>query len=279
MVLISVVIPTYNRSTLVERAILSVDKQTYPNIELIIVDDGSTDDTKVRVAELAGQVKVPLRYIYQENRGAASARNTGIRAAGSDTICFLDSDDRFLPDKVSIQAKSLLESGKHISHTREVWYRRGQHLNQKRKHYPPEGLIFQKCLRMCVVGMSTVMIRRELFDRYGWFDEKLPCCEDFDFWLRLSIQESFHLVNVPLTIKDGGREDQLSVTYRMGMDRYRIMSIVNLLESGRLSPEQSVSAVEELGRKCHIYGNGCLKHGKTVEGNYYLKIPDRFVAG
>jgi len=272
----TVIIPTHNRSLFIERAILSVSEQSYPSVELIVVDDGSTDDTRIRVAELAHQVRVPLCYIYQDNQGPASARNTGIRAASSDLICFLDSDDRFLPDKISIQVKALLDSGGLISHTKEIWYRRGNLLKQKKKHQPPEGSIFQNCLRMCVVGMSTVMVRRELFELHGWFDEAFPCCEDYDYWLRVSTNESFHLVNVPLTIKDGGREDQLSVIHRMGMDRYRIKSIVNLLESGCLTTEQYILAVNELVCKCRIYGNGCLKHGKADEGHHYLQIPERY---
>ncbi len=273
---VTVIIPTYNRSGFISGAVKSVITQSYPHIDLIIVDDGSTDDTREKVTGLSRQGSVPVRYIYQDNRGPSAARNTGIRAAQSDYICFLDSDDSFLPDKISLQLKRLTSTGMKISHTREIWYRDGVHLNQKKKHQPPEGAIFRNCLRMCVVGMSTVMVHRELFQQYGLFDESLPCCEDYDFWLRVSTGEQFHLVNTPLTRKDGGRQDQLSVIYRMGMDKFRIRSIANLLDSGSLSEKQSALAVDELKRKCRIYGNGCLKHGRTDEGAYYLQLPDKY---
>lgn len=274
---ISVIIPTYNRSDFLERAILSVANQIFPCSELIIVDDGSSDETGKTVERLARQLSFPLKYFYQENKGAAAARNTGLRNASYRHICFLDSDDRFMPEKLSSQLKAMQQTGYLISHTREIWFRRGKLLNQKKKHRPRGGYIFKKCLQMCVVGMSTVMADRSLFDKYGYFDESLPCCEDYDFWLRVSVREKFLLVPHQLTIKDGGRDDQLSVVYRMGMDRYRVQSIVNLLENVSLDESQYALALTELEKKCAIYGNGCLKHGREEEGEYYLRLPDAYV--
>jgi glycosyltransferase involved in cell wall biosynthesis len=273
---ITVIIPTYNRASFLERAVLSVAEQTIRCAELIIVDDGSGDDTAETVKRLAGRVPFPLKYLYQENRGAAAARNTGIRNAASDYISFLDSDDWFAPEKLSYQLEAMHHSECLISHTREIWFRRGTLLQQKKKHQPEGGYIFNRCLQMCVVGMSTVMVRRSLFDRYGYFDESLPCCEDYDFWLRVSVREKFLLVPRQLTIKDGGRDDQLSVVYRLGMDRYRIRSIVNLLENDTLDESQYALALAELEKKCAIYGNGCLKHGREEEGEYYLHLPAQY---
>ena len=123
--------------------------------------------------------------------------------------------------------------------------------------------------------MSTVMARRELFDRYGLFDESLPCCEDYDLWLRVGCRQSFLLVPEPLTGKDGGRPDQLSTIHRMGMDTFRIRSLCHLLDAGVLNPEQRGSAVAELVRKCTIYGQGCIKHGRSDEGAHYLNLAAR----
>ncbi|MHB8809456.1 MAG: glycosyltransferase family 2 protein, partial [Desulfobulbaceae bacterium] len=249
---ISVIIPTCNRAELLAECVHSVLTQTLPPSEVLIVDDGSTDHTAQVVAQLAREAAVVLNYIQQDNRGAAAARNTGIRAARGDVLCFLDSDDRFVPEKIACQLALLRASPCLISHTRELWFRRGQPLSQKKKHRPPQGDIFRASLAMCVVGMSTVMARRELFARYGLFDETLPCCEDYDFWLRVGSRERFLLVDRPLTVKNGGRPDQLSVRYRMGMDRYRIRSLVNLLETGALAADQAELAIRELERKCSI---------------------------
>lgn len=271
---ITVIIPTYNRSDFLQSAVLSVADQTRQCSELIVVDDGSFDDTAETVKKLTPRLPFPLKYIYQENKGAAAARNTGIRNASSKYICFLDSDDRFAPEKLSFQLQTMQQTQYRISHTREIWFRQGKLLNQKRKHQPPGGYIFNECLYMCVVGMSTVMVDRSLFEKYGYFDESLPCCEDYDFWLRVSVNEEFLLVPEKYTLKEGGRADQLSVIYRLGMDKYRIRSIVNLIENSSLTELQYALALNELKRKCEIYGNGCLKHGREQEGRYYLQLPD-----
>lgn len=274
--MISVIIPTYNRCDMLKGAIRSVLEQRGVDLELLVVDDGSTDDTRKIVEEIGKQSAVPVRYIFQENAGAAAARNTGIRCAVFDVISFLDSDDRFLADKLRIQSAEMDSSRQRISHTREIWFRRGNLLNQKKKHQPPDGDIFAPSLKMCMVGMSTVMIRSSVFDDFGLFDESLPCCEDYDFWLRVAAKEEFLLVDKPLVRKNGGRDDQLSVRYRQGMDKYRIRSLVKLLDSGLLDRSRFKLALEELERKCLIYGNGCLKHGRSDEGRVILQLPQRY---
>ena len=159
-----------------------------------------------------------------------------------------------------------------VSHTQEIWYKDGRLLNQKKKHRKFHGYIFDKCLLLCVVSMSTAMMRRELFDRIGLFDEDMACCEDYDFWLRTSVNHKFLLIDRPLTLKDGGRLDQVSSIYATGIDKFRIQSILKLLRSKELTSEQRELATNELHKKCRIYGNGCLKHGKTEEGNHYLHL-------
>lgn len=274
---ISVIIPTYNRALFIERSIRSVAEQTRACGELIVVDDGSTDDTRLRVAACAAQTDIPVRYIHQDNQGAAAARNTGIKAARGDLLAFLDSDDRFVPEKLARQFEAMRDEPQYlVSHTRETWYRHGRILRQKKKHQPPYGEIFKACLKMCMVGMSTVMVRKELFDRYGMFDESLPCCEDYDFWLRVSAHEKFLLLDRPLTLKDGGRRDQLSAIYRLGMDQYRIRSLVLLLDRTPLAAWQYELAVAELERKCEIYGNGCIKHGRLAAGRACLDLPLKY---
>jgi glycosyltransferase involved in cell wall biosynthesis len=273
---ISGIIPTYNRAMYLERAIGSVLGQHRPCDELIVIDDGSTDATPVLVERLAVGSVVPIRLVRQENRGAAAARNLGIQEARGRLLAFLDSDDWWLPHKLKLQVEAMVAApGFLISHTREMWFRRGQRVNQKKKHDPPHGDIFAASLGMCVVGMSTVIARRELFDRFGGFDETLPCCEDYDLWLRVGCQEPFLLVPEALTAKEGGRPDQLSVVHRMGMDRFRIRALSNLLEHPDLKPKQRRAAVAELAEKCTIYGYGCIKHGRPEEGGRYLELAAR----
>lgn len=266
---VSVIIPTYNRADFLEAAIESVLTQTYPNIDLIVIDDGSTDLTNELVRKYADR----LTYIYQINKGVAAARNRGIAENSNPLIAFLDSDDRFERRKIEIQVAAMQEDPTClVSHTQEKWFRRGQFLNQKKKHRKESGHLFSRCLELCVIGMSTVMVQSEFFDRVGLFDETMPCCEDYDLWLRASVSLPFLLIDLPLTIKNGGRPDQLSVQHRVGMDAYRIDSMVKLIESLNLNAEQVQQAQKELVAKCTILGNGCLKHGKTEQARYYLEL-------
>lgn len=271
--LITAIIPTYNRAAHLERAIASVLAQRLACDELIVVDDGSTDQTQALLARLAAGARIPIRVLRQDNRGAAAARNLGIRMARGSLLAFLDSDDWWLPGKLAVQAAAMEARPELlISHTREIWHRNGQRVNQKKKHDPPDGDVFAASLGMCVVGMSTVVARRQFFDRYGLFDEDLPCCEDYDLWLRAGSREPFLLAPQPLTGKEGGRPDQLSEIHRMGMDVFRIRSLGTLLDSGVLTPAQQQAARAELIRKCLIYGQGCVKHGRPEEGARYLAL-------
>lgn len=266
---ISVIIPTLNRQKLLPKAIDSVLAQSYQDFELIVVDDGSTDKT----ADVVAGYGADICYLFQENRGPAAARNSGIQAANCDFIAFLDSDDWFAPEKLAVQLGAMEKNQDFlISHTDEIWYRRGLHLNQKKKHHKPHGYIFSRCLKLCTVSMSTVMVRRRLFDHVGLFDEELPCCEDYDFWLRVSVSLPFLKIDHPLTLKDGGRPDEVSVQFRTGMDRFRIRSIRNILKNVNLTDEQRRLAEIELALKCRIYGNGCIKHGRIEEGKEYLNL-------
>ncbi|MCI5164930.1 MAG: glycosyltransferase family 2 protein [Candidatus Electrothrix sp. GM3_4] len=275
--MISVIIPTFNRAEFLEQAIDSVLNQSLACGEILVIDDGSTDATSDIVKSISGCASVPLRYLYQEKKGVSAARNKGINEAKYDLLGFLDSDDRWAPRKLELQLEAMERQPQYlISHTREIWYRQGVRVNQKKKHAPPHGEIFNRALQMCVVGMSTVMVRRELFTCYGFFAEDMLCCEDYDLWLRVSWKEEFLLIDEALTLKDGGRPDQLSALHRLGMDTWRIRSLCRLLESARLSSEQYTQALAELERKCIIYGKGCMKHGKLEEGQHYLVLPEQF---
>ena len=267
---ISIIIPTYNRAPRLAKAVDSVLAQSHRNIELIVVDDGSDDNT----ADLMQNYYADVVYLRQENRGPAAARNRGIERASYDILAFLDSDDWFAERKLAIQLAAMDRNPSYlISHTNETWYRNGRILNQKKKHRKNSGNIFRQSLKLCAVSMSTVMVRKDIFLRYGFFDEEYPCCEDYEFWLRVSAKEKFLLVEEPLTLKDGGRDDQVSFIHRTGMDKFRIQAIMKILSSGSLNEEQSAYARKELERKCRIYGAGCIKHGRREEGQYYLDLP------
>lgn len=270
---ISVIIPTHNRAELLKRAICSVLDQRLACDQLIVVDDGSTDDTQKMLHDLARK-ESRLEVLRQDQRGVASARNRGLEASRGELIAFLDSDDCWLPDKLRMQAAAMQAQPEYcISHTREIWYRRDVRVNQKKKYDPPHGDVFSASLPMCVIGMSTIMARPQFFARHGLFDEQFPCCEDYELWLRAAAaQEIFLLIPHPLTAKHGGRPDQLSVIHRMGMDVYHIRVLLRLLENKALQPKQRQLAAQTLVKKCRIYGQGCHRHGRPEEAEQYLQL-------
>ncbi|PLX46947.1 MAG: glycosyltransferase family 2 protein [Desulfobulbaceae bacterium] len=264
---ISVIVPTYNRAgALLKKALDSVLAQRGTDFEIVVVDDGSSDYTRQFVAQYDGQV----RYLHHQNRGPAAARNIGIRESRHDILAFLDSDDWWHPDKLATQCRAMCEQqGYLISHTDEIWYRRGLLLNQKKKHARPHGDIFHHCLPLCCVGMSTVMARRDFFMEAGVFDESYPCCEDYELWLRASLSIPFLKVDEPLTYKQGGREDQVSYQHRVGMDRFRIRAMEKAAELPSCRPSQRRALAAEIIRKATIYASGCQKHGRLDEADTY----------
>lgn len=264
---VSVIIPTFNRGWILKEAIDSVLAQHFDNYELIVVDDGSTDNTPALLTTYAGQIN----YIHQKNRGVSAARNAGIRAARGALITFLDSDDYWLPDKLAVQTAFFDANPEaKICQTEEIWIRNDTRVNPKKRHAKPSGDIFERSLYLCLVSPSAVMLRRKLFDDVGFFDETLPACEDYDLWLRIGCRYPIHLINTPLIVKRGGHPDQLS--RQAGLDRYRIRSLLGLIQGGRLSPVQRSQAVSVLAEKCRIYAEGCRKRGRKDEADYFKRL-------
>ena len=191
MPMVSVVIPTYNRADLLEEVLRSVLQQTYQDFEVIIVDDGSTDDTRERVAAFQSDPRV--RYIYQENRGLAGARNTGIRASQGDYIAFLDDDDIWLRDKLEKQM-SLMTANDQA----DVVYCDfrfvdlvGNLLTKQYQRPASRGTLYEDLMYSNVIAGSgsAVLIRAKCFAEVGLFDEDLPACEDQDLWRRMALAQ------------------------------------------------------------------------------------------
>ena len=272
---VSVIIPTYNRSERVVRAVQSVLDQGVKDIEILVVDDGSTDDTEGRLVPYGSLIK----YIRQPaNRGVSAARNKGIETSSGPWIAFLDSDDYWLKGKLHAQMEFLHQNPEAVAcQTEELWIRRGKRVNPRKIHKKSSGEIFQQSLRLCLVSPSSVIIKRSVFAEVGLFDETLEAAEDYDLWLRISCRYPIYLIDRVCVVKEGGHEDQLSRKH-IGMDRFRIKAIVKLLNSGVLSAEQEAATLEELAVKCAIYGNGCLKRGRREEGYFYLSLPERIQA-
>lgn len=255
----TVIIPTYNRYNTVKHAIDSVLLQSYKDFEIIVVDDGSVDTTPLIESEYHGLI----RYIRQSNHGVSNARNTGIVQSASPYIAFLDSDDLWLPKKLQEQRNFIEENPDiQIHQTDEMWIKNGRRVNPMDKHAKASGDIFLKSLEMCMISPSSVVIKRELFETCGMFDEDLPVCEDYDLWLRVTSREKVGLIKKNLIKKFGGHESQLSRSF-WGMDRFRVYSIIKLLknEGKTIKPEYYLEARNTALAKCRILFNGAGKRG------------------
>jgi glycosyltransferase involved in cell wall biosynthesis len=268
---VSVIIPTYNRGWILREAIDSVLAQDHRDYELIVVDDGSTDDTR----QILGSYGRDIVVLQQPNRGVSGARNRGIAESRAPLVAFLDSDDLWLPQKLTRQVAFFQSKPDAlICQTEETWLRNGARVNPKKRHRKPAGQIFEPSLALCLVSPSAVMIRKPLFDAVGLFDERLPACEDYDLWLRISCRHPVFLIDEPLIIKRGGHADQLSQA--AGLDKYRIQSLKKLIDGEMLTATQRGAAVQTLKEKCAIFANGCRKRGREAEAQYYEKLDGRY---
>ena len=268
---VSVIIPTYNRCWILKEAIDSVLSQKFTDFEVILVDDGSTDDTSALLSTYGSQITT----ICQKNKGVSAARNVGISIAKGEYIAFLDSDDMWLTEKLSCQHNFFQSHPEAvICQTDEIWIRNGVRVNPKNRHKKPSGMVFEPSLQLCLVSPSAVMIKKNLFDVVGLFNESFPACEDYDLWLRIGLYYPIYLIDRQLVVKRGGHEDQLS--RNSGLDRYRIQSIVTILETHTLSTPYYQAAVDVLKEKCRIYADGCIRRGKVDEAGFYQTIAGRF---
>jgi glycosyltransferase involved in cell wall biosynthesis len=259
MILVSVIIPLYNRKELLPRALNSVLKQSYRNLEILVVDDGSTDG----VGELSIINQDPrIRFIHLDtNCGVSKARNVGIANSTGSWIALLDSDDEWVPAKIEQQLQWLKSNPSFkITQSREIWIRNGKRVNPPATHEKTGGDLFNASLLRCMVTPSSVIFCKELIDEVGGFNESLPACEDYDLWLRISSRYPIGLVSEYHLKRYGGHFDQLSSMVPL-LDRFRIRSILQLIYHAPLTQEQRTEASRVCTQKASIIAQGALKRG------------------
>lgn len=256
---IAVVIPTRDRAAVLRRALDSVLGQTAPPAQCLVVDDGSSDGTEA----LVRQCYPGVTYLKQPPRGVSAARNLGIRHAAADWVAFLDSDDCWMPGKLEKQVRALHGTGYAICHTEEIWVRHGRRVNPMRKHRKRGGWIYRHCLPRCVISPSTSMVRRDVLESVGGFDEALPACEDYDLWLRLCARYPVLLLDEALATRYGGHQDQLSARH-WGMDRFRVAALEKMIEAPELSAADRRQTLETLVARLEILVSGARKRGNDA---------------
>lgn len=262
--LVSIIIPTFNYAGYIRETVESALAQTYKHVEVIVIDDGSTDDTREVISDLIESNR--LKYFYQDNRGLAAARNTGIRIAKGKYISFLDSDDLISPKKVEVQAESLegrQEYGVAFSDFRYFADSDKTHLILPRVRYSGDPT-----LRMIICGevmpIHSALIRRDVLKETDWFDESLESCEDYDFWIRLKVRNIKFLYI-----------DEVLALYRLHsnqMSRHRIrhyqvhLELLNRYK--QYDPEGARLSLAKYGR---LIGNQFIYQNQMEEGRRYLR--------
>ena len=258
---ISVVIPSYNRYKLLKRALTSVFLQTYLPKEVIVVDDGSDDATPQIQKDFPS-----IKYIYQKNQGVSAARNRGVKHAEHYWIAFLDSDDVWEKEKLQEQVNfhnkypNIL-----ISYTDELWIRDGQCVRVPKKFQKIGKNAFLENLEYCNIAPSSVFMAKKLFDRFGYFDEAMEVCEDYDLWLRIAAYEDFGYINKKLIQKHAGQWEQLGFLH-WGMDRWRVKSLHKVFNTS-----YSDAVLETLIKKYQLLRKGAMKYDKIASLNLYEK--------
>ncbi len=194
--LVTAVIPAYNAKRWVGEAVRSVLAQTYRPVELIVVDDGSTDQTGDAVRAFGAAA----RYVRQENSGVSLARNLGASEGHGEFIAFLDADDAWAPHKVETQVRRLLERPTAVvSFMSSVFVNEGTGVETVNHCRPQPDLVAGLLLYSCIVGnASSVMVRRDAFSRIGGFDPAFSQCADWDMWIRLAELGPVDIVDEPL---------------------------------------------------------------------------------
>jgi len=253
---VSVVIPTYNYGKYIEKAIDSVLAQTYKDFEIIVVDDGSTDNTR-EIIETKYEDKV--RYFYQENKGAPAARNRGIEKSKGEYLVFLDADDYLAPSSLEDRV-SILECDGDFAWVYSKWQYVDTNGNVQNKAFCKAPFAFRKKLRghvfremLCgtLINTSAVLIRKSSVIEVGGFDECLTAFQDYDLWLRVSLRHNVEYVDKVLAYV-GLHEGSISST----QPAYPARAIIN-----RKIEEKYGDYLKDLG--------GTWRKIKAAEHNYW----------
>lgn len=277
MVDVSVIIPSYNRAGFVGQAIESVLAQTGVQTEIIVVDDGSSDNTKDVVAAFGPTV----HYIYQSNAGASAARNTGIGAASADLVAFLDSDDLWLPDKLARQCADL-EATDAVAHLTNVMIERpfaqNVSLMALRGMLPQfdgeEGCLLERPLaknvRYNFARTQSILVRRENLLKAGLYDTAYTFFEDTDLMNRLALQGAWYVSPV-VYVREIRREEAIE---GLGEENRRqpqigqqalVRQMRSLLRDGRVTDEETAVLRDFLGRYAYSAGKSCLRVQQTEQ--------------
>ena len=250
--IVSVVIPLYNKENEIQRAIQSVLAQTYSDFEVIVINDGSTDNS----LEQAQQIRDPrIRIISQENQGVSSARNNGVAMAKFEWIAFLDADDEWYPEFLEslLSLKTQFPNADVLSSSYIILDRDGT------SRLPRTSTLFSKNWRGIITNFieilqmdspfdsSSIIVNKHTFDKIGGFVKGVHFGEDVDIWIRLSLQSKIAYINKPLSIYHKESENRACLLFLHGKSLdviYPVKTVTQYLQSGKIPESQRQSAIE-----------------------------------
>lgn len=257
---VSIIIPTYNRAHLIGRAIQSVLNQTYQDFELIIVDDGSRDDTEKFVKCLEDERIVYIRH--EENKGPSAARNTGIKESKGEYIAFQDSDDEWFSEKLEKQIEVFHNSPPEVGVVYSGFFR----IENDRKIYIPrgffilkEGKIHKELLKGNFIGTPAVLIKKQCFERRRYFDENLPAFEDWELWIEISKYYEFRYINEPLLYS---YYTPSSVNINQN-NKFKALQMILINHREDFNKNKRVLSKHYLSIGVNLCSNGDIKNGRS----------------
>ncbi len=263
MTIISVIIPVYNSEKFIKETIESVLNQTYKDFEIIIIDDGSSDNSLKCVESF--MKGTDIKVMKQNNSGPSSARNLGIKSALGKYRAFLDSDDIMMPDRLELQVRAL-EEDRNIGlvYTDLMTFNESGIVYNSKKRYitPHSGSVLNRLLVENFITTSTVMVRKECLDNVGYFDEKLKHSEDYKMWLKIAMKYKIGYVDLPL-VKYRYHENSLSSNkITITASSYKVVEEFwkeNIEYKGINKILYRVSVSKQLSKLGHAYYSNCEK--------------------
>ena len=270
MLKVSVIIPTYNQSTLLSEAIKSVLSQTFTDYELIIIDDESTDNTKEIVADYQKDTD-KIRYVFQKNGGPSAARNTGIKKSNGEYIAFLDHDDLWLPDKLMKQVKFLDNNMNYAMVFADVYEFNGNIITEEKKlreidRRHMSGYILKYLILRCFIPSPSVMIRKSIVKEIGYFDTRFLFSQDWDYYIRVARKHEIGFLDEVLV---GYRRHSGNITNNLELHIKERHRIVDSAFDRKIMP-QSLSKYKRLS-----HGFICFEHGEeyVIRGSHAKARP------
>ncbi len=259
---VSIVIPTYNRENIICKAIDSALSQTFKNLEIIIIDDGSTDRTKTVLEKYGAR----LHYFYQENRGISGARNTGINRCSGDYVAFLDSDDYWLPEKLEKQI-ALFQKHPEYGMVACQCASIGPDGEFRQKNRPGKsGSVLLDLFKKNFIRTSSAVIKKDCFLKAGLFDETLKECEEYDLWLRIAACCDVGFINEPLAVYTDNPKGASTDSLRGRLYRLQVLEKDYLKQT---VPDRLYR--KRIADTCHYIGRHWAKRGGRKESLSFLK--------